>query len=218
MTDLFDQGLAFIWRPENDGQPLHYTPKDPGGATSWGVTFQTWAGWQGLHSQVKSMQVFQGLKQADFSPLYRALFWNACRCGNLGAIGVAVFDAAVMSGPGNAAKFLQQALGIDVDGAIGPVTVQAAVSVDPARLNDMLLAERNAFYQANPNFNTFGHGWMRRAFDCHGFVAGLIGGAQPAPVVPPLTAPPAHEIAAELVEKPSADDLNQQQLDKIKGA
>jgi len=217
MTDLFDQGLAFIWRPENDGQPLHSSPKDPGGTTSWGVTFQTWAGWRGLHGQAKSMAIFQTLGKADFSPLYRALFWNSCRCGNLSVIGVAVFDAAVMSGPGNAAKFLQQALGVEVDGAIGPVTTQAAVNMDPTWLNDLFLAERNAFYQANPNFDTFGHGWMRRAFDCHGFVAGLIGAPAKVPHAAD-TAPPPHEIAAQLVETPSTDDLNANELNRIKGA
>lgn len=222
MIDLFPSGLLFIWRPENDGQPLHITPADPGGATAWGVTFQTWVGWRGLHNQAKSMAIFQSLGQTDFSPLYRALFWNSCRCGNLGMVGVVVFDAAVMSGPGNAAKFLQQALGVEVDGEIGPVTVHAAVSTDPARLNDLFVAERNAYYQQNPNFKTFGHGWMRRAADCHAFVAGLISGVQPAaapvPPAPIPPAPPPHEIAAELMaESPSADDLNQQQLDQIKG-
>jgi lysozyme family protein len=132
IRDYFPTALAFVWRPDIDGQPYHVSPNDPGGATNWGVTYQTWAGWQRLHKQPASLPVFHALDKDAFQPLYRALFWNACRCSSLGAVGVMVFDVAVNCGPGHGAGFLQTVLGVDVDNQIGPVTLGAFANKDPA--------------------------------------------------------------------------------------
>lgn len=175
MTDLFNAAMAFVWRPENDGQPLHNTPNDPGAATSFGVTFTTWAGWQRLHNAPVSMAAFQALKQPDFLSLYRALYWSASRCGNMGPIGIQIFDIAVGSGPGNAARFLQTILGIEVDGGIGPVTLAALNNAIPAAINYALCNERERFYASLPTAKYFERGWDRRAEACRDLVAGMIG-------------------------------------------
>ena len=72
LRDYFPTALSFIWRPDNDGQPFHDTPHDPGGATNWGVTYSTWTGWQQLHKLPVSMDAFKALGKDDFQPLYRA--------------------------------------------------------------------------------------------------------------------------------------------------
>lgn len=175
MTDLFPQAMAFVWAPNNDGQSYHNTPNDPGGSTAWGVTFTTWAGWQRLHNASVSMAEFQACKQPDFLPLYRAMYWNACRCGNMGPIGIQIFDIAVGSGPGNAARFLQTVLGVDVDGQIGPLTVAALNAAIPAAINYALCNERERFYAALPTAKYFERGWDRRAEACRDLVAGMLG-------------------------------------------
>ena len=82
LRDYFPTALSFIWRPDNDGQPFHDTPHDPGGATNWGVTYSTWTGWQQLHKLPVSMDAFKALGKDDFQPLYRAQFWNSIRCSS----------------------------------------------------------------------------------------------------------------------------------------
>ena len=145
-NDLFPQAMAFVWRPDNDGQPFHVTANDPGGATAWGVTYATWSGWQRLHGGVSTLGMFRAVGQGELLPLYRALYWNACACGAMGAIGIQVFDVAMGSGPETAARFLQAVVDVEADGQIGPVTLAALRDADPARVNTALFDRREAFY------------------------------------------------------------------------
>lgn len=174
MVDQFPIAMGFYWRPENDGQALHTTPKDPGGATAWGVTFNTYVAWQTLHHEAADFAVFKAALKEDFLPLYRAMYWNATRCGNMGVIGIQLFDIAANCGPGNAARFIQSVVGAKVDGELGPTTMAAINAVDPVMLNVALAARREAYYHALPTFKTFGGGWDRRAEDCRAFVSSLL--------------------------------------------
>lgn len=174
MTDLFTQAMAFVWQAANDGQPLHASPYDPGGATSWGVTYTTWAGWQRLHGLPVSMALFSACKQADFLPLYRGMFWNACGCGQMGAVSIQVFDAAVNCGPGHSIGFLQMVLGVEVDDQIGPITLGASNAADQMSLARGLCTEREAFYATRANAKYFQRGWDARAERCRDLVLSLI--------------------------------------------
>jgi lysozyme family protein len=73
-----------------------------------------------------------------------------------------VFDAAINSGPGRAAKWLQEVVGVAADGAIGKSTLAAVAAHDPADIVDMYQAKRLKFLQALPTWATFGKGWGRR--------------------------------------------------------
>ena len=185
LRDYFPTALSFIWRSDLDGQPLHITPGDPGGATSWGVTYATWAGWQQLHRQPASLAVFKTLGKDDFQPLYRAQYWNSIRCSSLGAIGIMMFDCAVNCGPGHAAGFLQTVLGVTVDREIGPLTVATYTTMDPAKLARALCSQREDYYQHCPNAQYFCKGWDRRAEACRDYVLSLL----PKPV-PPVSLSP----------------------------
>jgi lysozyme family protein len=186
IRDYFPTALAFVWRPDIDGQPYHVSPNDPGGATNWGVTYQTWAGWQRLHKQPASLPVFHALDKDAFQPLYRALFWNACRCSSLGAVGVMVFDVAVNCGPGHGAGFLQTVLGVDVDNQIGPVTLGAFANKDPATVVRALCEQREHYYKNCSQAEYFCNGWNRRAEACRDYVLNLL--PYPAPPVKKFTA------------------------------
>jgi lysozyme family protein len=174
LRDYFPTALAFLWRPDVDGQPYHVTPHDSGGATNWGVTYATWAAWQRLHKEPASLATFRALSQNEFAPLYRAQFWNACRCSSLGAVGVMVFDCAVNCGPGHAAGFLQMVLGVDVDNQIGPITIAAYAQVDPASLARMLCVQREDYYKACSQAEYFCAGWNHRAEMCRDYVLALL--------------------------------------------
>lgn len=178
VVDYFNLAMSFAWRPENDGQGPHNDPGDTGGETSWGVIFSTWSAWEKAHGRVADPTVFLTLSKESFLPLYRANFWNACCCGSLGFIGIPMFDIGMMSGTGNAARFLQIVLNVDVDEQIGPKTLEAFGATDPLDLNERLLTERDDFYRSLPNAALFDRGWERRAGDCHDLTKSLIQRAQ----------------------------------------
>ncbi|CDX27276.1 hypothetical protein MPLB_950001 [Mesorhizobium sp. ORS 3324] len=95
--------------------------------------------------------------------LFRRYYWDAVVGAELpDGIDYAVFDFAVNSGPGRAAKYLQAALGVAEDGRIGPATL-AAARVKPAGVViDTLCDARLAFLRQLPTWPTFGKGWSAR--------------------------------------------------------
>ena len=60
------------------------------------------------------------------------------------------------------AKTLQQALRIQTDGVIGPVTLRAAKDADAKQLIDDFSLNKENFYRRLPTFATFGKGWLNR--------------------------------------------------------
>lgn len=134
--------------------------QDPGGMTNLGVTARTWEDWVGHKPSEKEMRELTGAKVA---PLYKRKFWDACKCDDLHAgVDYVVFDLAVNSGPGRAAKFLQEAVGATPDGRIGPRTLSAAADFGANLIIHKICDRRESFYRALPTFPTFGKGWLRR--------------------------------------------------------
>lgn len=156
----FDAALAEILRHEG-GWVDH--PKDPGGATNRGVTLATLSDWLGrtaTKAEVKALTV------ADVAPIYRERYWNAVKGDDLPAgVDLMVFDLAVNSGPGRAAKFLQEVVGAAVDGQIGPGTLAKVNALHPLAVIDGLAQRRERFYRGLGTFDTFGRGWMKRLAD-----------------------------------------------------
>ena len=178
IPDPFDPAMSFVWRPNNDGQGYHDDPQDPGGATTWGVTFTTWSGWQRMHGAVPTLATFRVLGPDHLRALYRALFWNACQCAALPiGIGLMTFDAAVGSAPLHAARWLQSVVGVPQDGEIGPQTIAAARQMPVTTIINALATTRESFYASLPTFRYYGNGWDRRAQDCRVLALGMAGAA-----------------------------------------
>jgi lysozyme family protein len=106
---------------------------------------------------------------------------------------LAVFDLAVNSGPGRAARLLQRVLDVREDGVIGPETLAAATARDPAATVRALTEERLRFLQRLKTWKTFGRGWRRRVEDVGAESLRLAGtaGALSAAARPPIRAVPA---------------------------
>ena len=66
------------------------------------------------------------------------------------------------SGTSRAAKALQRIVGVEQDGGIGPMTLQAVVEVEPAEIIEQMHYMRDGFYRNLDTFDTFGRGWTRR--------------------------------------------------------
>lgn len=147
---------------KHEGGFVHH-PRDPGGATNRGITLATLADWRGR--EVTPADV-QAMTEAEAREIYRARYWNAVQGDHLPAgVDLAVFDLAVNSGVGRAARMLQQQLGVTVDGAIGPRTLAAVGRVNASRLTGDLCRARLAFLRGLSTWDVFGKGWERRVAD-----------------------------------------------------
>lgn len=145
-------------------------PHDPGGATNWGVTQRVYDGWRQRTGQpLRSVKL---ITEAEVEVIYRLQYWNVVQGDRLPAgLDYAVFDYAVNSGPGKAAKDLQRELGVAVDGVIGQITLAAAKAVEAAgKIPDLikrLCARRMSFLRSLSTFKRFGRGWTRRVEGDH---------------------------------------------------
>lgn len=135
-------------------------PKDPGGATKFGVTQKTLAGHRGV-ANVTPSEV-QALTIQEAADIYRKSYWIQSG-GDLLPAGIdyMAFDYGVNSGPAQAVKSLQRVVGVSADGAIGSKTV-AAVNAYHGDLIAAYAAERLRFMKALKAWATFGRGWQRR--------------------------------------------------------
>ena len=194
MADLFQTALARVLAHEG-GFSMH--PNDPGGATKYGITIGVLGEWRG---RVASVDDVKALTKSEAAEIYRARYWNACRCDDLPAgVSYAVFDCAVNQGVGRAARFLQQSCGVAVDGFIGPVTIAAARAADPGLLLSEFSARRmHAYGNLASLFRTFGLGWSRRLLTAHSFaLADLSRGKPLATDAAPALPSPAAETPKE---------------------
>ena len=156
-------------------------PKDRGGETNWGVT-KAVAISHGYSGPMKDLPREKAVE------IYAARYWDPLRLDDVAAacpsLAVAVFDAAVNSGPYWAAKTLQRLLtalndggrlypDLTVDGNIGPATLAALEALRKARGadTDKVLAGafrgvRCAFLlglaEEKPPQETFLWGWLKR--------------------------------------------------------
>jgi lysozyme family protein len=107
------------------------------------------------------------------------------------------FDGAVNSGQIQGAKWLQEALGVPVDGHVGPVTLTAALACDPTKVInaacDLRLAAMHTFRdkQGNLSWLEYGAGWQARVDKVRAAALQMVqAAATPAPQ-PALPAPQA---------------------------
>ena len=131
-------------------------PDDPGGATMYGVT-EVVARAEGYTGPMRELTL-------DFAKqIAKAQYWDACRCDQVpDPLRYPLFDAAYNSGPSQAIKWLQQAVGVKADGVLGPVTLQSINMAAPQVLRQQMVGARLRFLSGLANWPTFSKGWSRR--------------------------------------------------------
>jgi len=140
---------------------------DPGGPTNKGITLATYAAFVGKPlGPVSRDQLIAELRTIPgeiVDRIYHERYWRAAHCAALpGPIAHFHFDAAVNQGVTGAARMLQEALGVAIDGRIGPVTLAAATR-RPVRETLQRYADiRRRRYRALGHFWRFGRGWLAR--------------------------------------------------------
>lgn len=137
-------------------------PKDPGGATMKGVIQRVYDAYRDRKGQPK--QSVRYISDSELFDIYRKQYWDAIKGDTLPqGVDYVMMDGAVNSGPTQAIKWLQRALGVTADGQIGQATLRALENVfDHDKLIADILKRREAFLRALKTFSTFGKGWMNR--------------------------------------------------------
>ena len=162
MPQNFERSLPFTLQWEGG---YVNNPADPGGATNRGVTQNTYN--QYLAGKGRRAADVRAISDAEVSDIYRSMYWAASQCDAIAwALCAAHFDTAVNTGPKQAAKLLQRAVGVADDGAIGPETLAAVAAANPQTAVATYCDKRAAFYDAliqnKPSLATFRAGWMHR--------------------------------------------------------
>ncbi|GLU26778.1 glycoside hydrolase family 108 protein [Brucella pseudogrignonensis] len=157
MKENFQKVIPYIFSEEGGYVD---NPRDPGGATNMGITLSTLSAWEG---HTVSAADVKSLSSSTATKIYQQQFWNKIDGDSLpSGIDYAVFDFAVNSGPGRAAKTLQATLNMPQDGVIGVKTISALSGRSPEAVINALCDARAAWLKGLSTASTFGAGWLAR--------------------------------------------------------
>jgi uncharacterized protein (TIGR02594 family) len=185
-------------------------PNDPGGFTNKGITLATFASYKNVKitddnvEEIKNQLV--NISDDDVRRIYWKYYWIRVGCNLMpDGLSMFVFDTAVMHGPSVARKILQEALGVEVDGIIGPKTLSAAEEADAPTVLKRMHDIRMDRLRKSKNWGTFGEGWTNRIeamFDESLRAAGYTIHTREGDMAPPTPPPP----PSEIVEAPPGLD------------
>ncbi len=140
-------------------------PKDPGGATNFGITHRTLASWR--KKPVTKQDVFN-MSYDEAKDIYFAEYWSKSSCGSMpGPLALPVYNVAVHAGPGAAGNFLRRALNqngatLKSEGMIDDETIGALAKARLGDLTSDFIDLYEAKLRAHPNFAHFKNGFLRR--------------------------------------------------------
>lgn len=161
MTDNFDIAIERLLSHEGS---YSANPKDPGNWTGGRVRVGELKGTKfGIAANTYPTLDIKNLTRDQAKAIYRRDFWDAIRADQLQfALAFQLLDGAINSGIGQALRWVQRAVGVADDGAIGPVTLAAIKAADR---NDVLFrfnAQRLDFMTRLSNWPDASKGWARR--------------------------------------------------------
>jgi uncharacterized protein (TIGR02594 family) len=161
---LFERALAHVLEMEGGYDD---DPYDPGGPTNMGITLAEYARDRGVEVTADNLATLKAdlksIPPATVRRIYHDRYWVPASCPELPtALAFFHFDAAVNQGVAGAARMLQQSVGADIDGELGPLTL-AAIAAQPVVLTLAAYADiRRQHYRSLSQFWRFGKGWLRR--------------------------------------------------------
>jgi lysozyme family protein len=163
-VDRFSQCLAFVLRPDIEGGYVN-DPLDKGGTTNKGITQRTYTAW--LRGRKEPDAEVRNIRDDQVQSIYHEQYWLPMQGDRMQQpVDMVLFDAAVQHGVSRAIRILQEALQVPIDGALGAVTLNAAVLDSAAALAMDILAVRAQFYTRiidnNRQQAAFANGWANR--------------------------------------------------------
>jgi lysozyme family protein len=130
-------------------------PSDPGGETNYGITKRV-AVANGYTEPMKY------LPEEKAKAIAKKVYWTPYKCDQLPyKIAELLLDITYNGGYG--VKWVQRAVGVTVDGVIGPKTIQAALAADPSKVVMLMVGQRIVYLTNLSTWATFGKGWARRS-------------------------------------------------------
>lgn len=159
MTDrqLLDRLLA------REGSAYVDDPADRGGCSRYGITRQTLSDWRATTVTCGDVRALTAQEARD---LYAARYLAPFAGVQDWRLREALLDAAVHHGPSRATRWLQQVLGVEDDGRIGPLTLAALATVSADDVRRGVIQRRLAFLgqllAGDPTQARWAHGWLRR--------------------------------------------------------
>ncbi len=198
-------------------------PRDPGGATKYGITRATLARWRGKAVSVADVR---NLTRKEADAIFRANYYDVVQGDYLPVQAAAVtYNGAVLHGPNRSVRFLQQAMNtlgirvdgrsISVDGGMGAQTLAGARKANSLALANAYLNNQERFLRGLSTFKTFGKGWINRVNATRTFVRSLATVAPPAPNPEPAPAP---ALAAQVAALDIRLDALEAALERIEAA
>jgi len=157
-ASTFPAALAFVLSQEGGWSN---DPDDPGGATNKGITLATYRLWN--NDPKLSANQLRDITDAEVEAIYRTMYWDAVDGDEMPpGIDLSLMDFGVNAGPERSIRLLQEAIGTEPDGIIGPIT-QKAIDMMPApRLLQALRDAQLTYYRELDTFAEFGDGWTNR--------------------------------------------------------
>lgn len=145
--------------PQDERAIVTNFPNDRGGRTQWGIAEKhnpaAWADGKVSEAEArdiyakKYLQPFAGLES---HPAFEQLV-----------------DWGVTSGPRLAIQKLQEVVGVEADGSLGPKTLAAVAAFDPIKLNNALVASHvkmiGRLVKRDPRQLSNLNGWLNRALE-----------------------------------------------------
>jgi lysozyme family protein len=149
----FEEAVSYLI--EDEGGYVD-DPTDRGGETKYGISKATYPS-----LDIKNLTIDQA------KGIYKNDFWNEVRAEEFNSpIRYLLFDMAVNHGQVNAVKILQRTAGFvgnDVDGVIGPKTIEAAKKVDIVKFTWQRLLFYTGIVKRSNGQLKYIDGWINRA-------------------------------------------------------
>lgn len=149
---IWERAIAFVLSYE--GSTYENDPNDSGGETKFGISKKSYP-----NEDIKNLTLERTQE------IYRNDYWNQMLGEKLPEkLAVAVFDCAVNQGLIRSIRLLQAMLNVDVDGVMGPKTLQAAALITDKEVS-LYLLERARLYMntKGPNgVEHWGNNWGTR--------------------------------------------------------
>ncbi len=164
---------AFEWVIKWEGSSYENNAGDPGGPTKYGIDTRDDASDMPMGVSLRDLT----LEQAR--AIYLKKYWLGSLCDKLPSpVAEVHFNYSVNTGNGTSVKFMQEALGIPVDGQFGPQTSLALGNADPKKTALSMIDHSDAYYhgraESRPeNFAQDLRGWLNRNADLRLFIASL---------------------------------------------
>lgn len=160
----FDKYVPILSNVEGYGKFTN-NPKDPGKETMSGVTLATYRAYYGAYKTVEDLKK---MTYEQWHHIMKTGYWDKVGGDKISNQSVANIwaDWAVNSGPKTAVRAIQELVGENPDGAVGPLTLGAVNRAPQELLFNAIKASRESFYYARAwkdnDARTFLKGWLNR--------------------------------------------------------